>query len=160
MKRIDYKATEHITKDVLKCNNCGCERLENPSIEYEYQSECPECGEGQMMGWEWNGWKPHKAREMSWEIRSMQVKINELLKVSQKSDRLSRFTRQERTIGPGVYIEELGQVLPWMGALGAASIKVWGIRQRGNVVEYGVGNKEPPILAWVTADSFPKQWSK
>ncbi len=156
---IDTKATEHITKDVLKCCGCGFEKLELPDVEYEKQSECPQCSD-QMMGWMWNGWKDHEARKLYWQRRELEIKIDEMTKVSQTYQSVTHFTKEERTVGPGVEITKYGQEVPWMTPLGAGMIKVWGMRRRGNRVEYGVGDRTMPILAWVTADEFYKEWPK
>jgi len=159
MTRINNRETEHITKDVLKCCGCGCERIEIPDKEYEEQSECPQCGD-QMMGWMWNGWKEHEAREMYWEMKTLQRKIDEMTQVSQTYQSERHFTQEERTVGPGVEITKYGQEVPWMTPFGVGMIKVWGMRRRGGVVEYGVGDRTMPIQAWVTKDAFYKEWPK
>lgn len=156
---MNTEETEHITKDMLKCSNCGFEKLENPSIDYNEQSRCSQCDYGRMMGWQWPGWKPNELREKQRKINALLAEVEEGLKVCQETDDIKNFTKDERTIGKGVMVvEKLGQKAPWLNGFGACLIKIYGIRRRGDLVEFGIGNEEPPILGWVKANDFFEEW--
>ena len=85
--------------------------------------------------------------------------------VSQESEPFESFTEEERTIPMSdnrldpLVIRNPGDEAPWLGIFGACFVKVWGMRRRDDgVVEFGLGNEEPPIIAWVTVDSFFDEW--
>lgn len=74
---------------------------------------------------------------------------------------LSFFTKSELTIGMGLTtVDHLPFVAPWMNGLGACSVKIYEVKREDGVVKFGVGNEEPPIVAWVKADDFYCEWSK
>jgi len=53
----------------------------------------------------------------------------------------------------------IGSEAPWMGVLGAFLVKVYDIRlDAEGSAEFGVGNKRPPVLAWVKAEDFFDEW--
>jgi hypothetical protein len=55
-------------------------------------------------------------------------------------------------------VVEVGSEMPWLSGLGACLVKVHDIRETAGTVEYGIGNEEPPVLAWVTGDRFYNEW--
>lgn len=69
------------------------------------------------------------------------------------------FSEKERTVGDGITTVSCGSEAPWLSPFGACLVKVYGIRRNENgTVEFGVGNEQPPILAWVTAKDFYNEW--
>lgn len=73
--------------------------------------------------------------------------------VSQESEPFENFTREERTVKGGLVVTK-GSEAPWLTSTGVGMVKVYGIRRCEGVVEFGIGNEEPSILGWVTADRF------
>jgi hypothetical protein len=154
------KDVEFLSRDCYKCNRCGFERVIQPGS-YQEQSRCSFDCDGQMMGWGWNGWKDNPMRQRYYEAQRVVRDIEGELTVSQESQPLDTFTEKERTIGKGLCIvDSLPFQAPWMSALGACNVNIFGIRRRGHLVEFGVGNEKPPILDWITANDFPTEWSK
>lgn len=144
-------------KKHLKCNNCGHEEKINPNVSYEARADCRVCHRGQMMGWDWMGWKNNEARKK--RLEEMEKRAKEPREsISQESEPFENFTERERNIKGLVTVESPGTEAPWMSPLGACLVKVFGIRRRNGRVEFGVGNEEPPILAWVTKDKFYDEW--
>jgi hypothetical protein len=80
--------------------------------------------------------------------------------VSQESEPFENFSRGERTVGRGLVTVGHGSEAPWLTPFGVGLVKVYGIRRNKETgqVEFGIGNEEPPILGWVTADRFYDEW--
>lgn len=74
--------------------------------------------------------------------------------MSEESEPFENFTAEERTVGKGIAVVSQNSEVPWLTPYGVGLVKVYGIRRREGVVEFGIGNEEPPILGWVTADQF------
>lgn len=153
------KDVDFTSKDTYKCCRCGFEAVIQPAP-WNRQSECAHCG-GQMMSWLWNGWKDNELRKRyqkaSDEIREIEANLT----VSQIGSPISGFTKEERTIGHGVMIvENVPCEAPWMSGMGACLIKIYAMRRRGDLVEFGIGNQELPIRAWISANDFPDEWPK
>lgn len=73
-----------------------------------------------------------------------------------KENGLSGFSKSELTIGNGVdIVDHLPFEAPWLGAMGACMVKIFEIKRddKGSVL-FGVGNEEPPVVAWVSANDF------
>ena len=80
--------------------------------------------------------------------------------VDQTSEKFADFYTEERTLlvdGEKVILSE-GSEAPWLTAIGVSLVKVYGIRRRGGVVEFGIGNETPPILGWVSLKDFFNEW--
>jgi hypothetical protein len=153
------------TKDIgprdeshLKCNDCGHEAEINPSLSYEKQADCPQCRGGQMMSWDWMGWKDTPERQERSRKFDEEKRKAKGSPVSQDSEPFENFTEGERTIHNLLVLERPGTEAPWLTAHGAGFVKIYGIRRRDGVVEFGIGNETPPILGWVTADRFYDEW--
>lgn len=75
---------------------------------------------------------------------------------------LSGFTTQELTIGKGIaVVDRLPFEAPWLNTFGACIVKIFEVkREEDGSVMFGIGNEEPPIIAWVIADAFYKEWPK
>ncbi len=122
------KDIDFISNDTYKCCMCGHESVILP-VQWDKQSQCPECG-GQMMSWEWFGWKDNPIRNRYVKAKDEIREIEGKLSVSQAGYNLSLFTRAERTIGYGVMVvEELPCEAPWMNGLGACNVKIYAIRR-------------------------------
>jgi len=157
--RFNTKDIDFTSKDTYKCCRCGFEAVIQPAP-WNQQSECPEC-KGQMMSWLWGGWKKNSLRDRHWKASQELRDIESQLTVSQAGLPILLFTRSERTIGNGVMVvEDIPCEAPWMGALGACKVKIYAMRRRGDLVEFGVGNEEPPIISWISANDFANEWSK
>jgi len=159
MGQIHTKDIDFISKDTYKCCQCGSEAVIQP-IPWDQQSKCAHCG-GQTMSWLWSGWKDNDLRRRydraSLEIQDVESKLT----VSQIGAPIYTFTKEERTVGYGILVvEDFPCEAPWMGSMGACLVKIYAMRRRGDLVEFGVGNEEPPILAWIQANDFADEWSK
>lgn len=75
---------------------------------------------------------------------------------------LSNFTKQELTIGHGLgVVDHLPFEAPWMGSLGSCLVNIYEVkREDDGSVKFGVGNEQPPILDWVSANDFYHEWPK
>lgn len=72
---------------------------------------------------------------------------------------LTNFTREELTIGRGITtVDHLPFEAPWRGPFGASLVKVYEVKREDGMVKFGVGNEQPPILAWVVANDFYNEW--
>ncbi len=142
----------------LKCNHCGNEKERNYDLSYEAQADCHVCHRGQMMGWNWMGWKDNKTRKERLKKEARRLRRKKNRPVSQKSEPFENFTERERNIKGLVTVSAPGTEAPWLTPFGAGLVKIYGIRRRKGRVEFGIGNEEPPILGWVTKDEFYDEW--
>lgn len=82
------------------------------------------------------------------------------MSVSQQTDPISQYRPEERTImvdGEPVILG-INSEAPWLSWAGACLVKVYGFRRVDGAVEFGIGNENPPIIAWVKADAFFHEW--
>ena len=145
-------------KKHLKCNNCGNEQEKNYDLSYGEQADCRICHQGQMMSWNWMGWKDNKARKRRLKEGAKKLKKRKRKPVSQKSEPFENFTEGERNIKGLVTVSAPGTEAPWLTPFGAGLVRIYGIRRREGKIEFGIGNEEPPILGWVTQDKFFDEW--
>ena len=164
MAKFDFQDDPGPKKGYLKCNMCGFTTEEVKKFPHDVQSRC-HCY-GQMMGYFWGGWKmtpprkkEFKKREKEFEKKQKELKIESAKPEFQESEPFENFTDKELTIANGlVTVKKSGTVAPWLSPYGACLIKVYGVRRKNNKVEFGIGNKKPPILGWVTAGEFFTEW--
>ena len=151
----------------LKCHDCGFTIEEDPDKSYDEQMSCPKCGLGtqRMMGFGWGGWKStpereaiFKAQEEERRRKQKEYEIEREKPEFQHSESFNDFTDEERTIACGLQVDDPGTEAPWEGPYGVCMVKIYGIRRKNGVVEFGVGNETPPILDWVKADDFHYEW--
>ena len=142
----------------LKCLNCGHEAEIRRNVPYEEQADCPSCKRGQMMSWNWGGWKLTPESQLRLRQETRRQKEARLIPVPQESESFDGFTPQERNIHDLLVVEKPGTEAPWLTPFGASLVKIFGIRRRNNRVEFGIGNRRRPIRAWVTADRFLEEW--
>jgi hypothetical protein len=148
----------------LKCCNCG-HQVEWDGKDYESNRDCQLC-DNQMLSYRWAGWEstPERERMFAEEERQLAEK-DRLAKIEaskpefQLSEPFGSFTQQERTVGKGItIIKAPGDEAPILSAFGAALVRVYGIRRKDGIVQFGVGNEEPPILDWIEANDFFDEW--
>lgn len=143
----------------LMCNNCGYEVQIRQDVSYEKQSDCRFChGRGQMMSWDWEGWKATPERQARLEEEVRKQKTARRRPVSQASEPFNAFTRKERNTHGLLVVDKPGTEAPWEEEFGACVVKVFGIRRRKGRVEFGIGGRRRPIREWVTADRFANEW--
>lgn len=161
MMTFHSKEIDFLVADVLKCGSCGYEIVDNPEVEYSEKSRCPECHDGQMMGWAWGGWKENPIRKKYWDATRALNEVKGHLSVHQGTQPLRTFSKAERVIGKGlIVVMEVPCEAPVLSGVGAGSCKIYGMRRRGNnLVEFGIGTEtDSQILEWVTADDFYDEW--
>lgn len=62
-------------------------------------------------------------------------------------------------IGGDREVVTIGSELPWLTPYGMGFVKVHDMRLNADgVVEYGIGNEQALVMAWVTGDRFPGEW--
>jgi len=167
----DSREVEHFKKDVLKCWGCGFEALHTDEP-YEDQRKCKTDGcTGSMMAWGWNGWKCNPLRQDYEQARATMIRVEDKLEISQIMHDFESFSELERTIPIGV-VNKLPFETPIMTAFGSACTMIHGMRRRGSIIEFGVGQKmiriedtkdgikSYPIQGWCKADEFMDSWPK
>ena len=74
------------------------------------------------------------------------------------TDKTKGIPPEKRRIQTGDVLE-IGSEAPWLGPLGACFARVYDLRlDADGVVEFGVGNEKPPVVAWVKAEDFFDEW--
>lgn len=158
-KRFDYEKDPGPTDaDHLKCNVCGYESRYDRNRPYSLQSECPNSDGGQMMSWNWNGWKDNSLRRDRQKEQAEKRNRKAGEPVSQETEDFAAFSEAERNIHGLLVVKGPGTEAPWLSGAGACLVKIYGIRRREGRVEFGIGNEHPPILGWVQARDFYREW--
>jgi hypothetical protein len=73
--------------------------------------------------------------------------------VDQTSEQFEDFAEPERTL-PGSFVAIQGKEVPILTAMGSGMTTIHGIRRRDGQVEFGIGDKDGPIVNWLTAKQF------
>ncbi len=80
--------------------------------------------------------------------------------IPQESEPFENFTVEERTIRVDGTSHLLGREMnaPVRSPYGVTVVRVRGIRRHDGAVQFGVGDKEGPILDWITKSEFWHEW--